>query len=211
MSLRDQSQKEKQQHSAAAADLLEAREKTEAGQSALTVPSLKKLYEPSGDQIRPWVRYWARGLDSAFFGMALSLLLGFFYEDALEMSDQLFTLISLCLYVFFEAALLAIFGTTPGKTLLKIRLRNNDDTKLSYGEALGRALSVWFRGVGLGIPLVNLFTHLSSYSRLSNYGATLWDANGGFTVSHRKIGAWRIILTLLIFVWFIYLTVGWRV
>ncbi len=92
---------------------------------------------------------------------------------------------------------LAVFGTTPGKAILCIRVRNADGSKLTYFQALGRTFSVWLRGQGLNIPLVALITAITAYSRLKNDGSTSWDQVGGFIIVHRKISWWRWILFCL--------------
>ncbi len=165
------------------------------------------LYEPTGEQTRPWVRYWARLLDIAVFSLAMGLLLAVFYEPALDMNDNLFGLIILFVYVFVEPVILSIWGATPGKALFKIRLRTEDDSKLSYSEALGRSFSVWFRGIGLGLPIVTLITHVIAYNKLVNEEITSWDEDGNFTVSHQTVGPWRVIIALLVFAGIIALAV----
>ncbi|NOY00031.1 MAG: RDD family protein [Verrucomicrobia bacterium] len=157
------------------------------------------LYEPTGEQARPWVRYWARLFDIAIFSLGMGLLLAIIYEPALDMNDNLFGLIILFVYVFVEPVILSIWGTTPGKALFRIRLRTEDDSKLSYSEALGRSFSVWFRGIGLGLPIVTLITHVIAYNKLVNEEITSWDENGNFTVSHQTVGPWRVIIALLVF------------
>lgn len=169
--------------------------------SAMLAPE----YMPSGEQIRPWVRYWARAVDFLLFCFLAGIVLTFVYEPALEMPDAVFSIMLLFAYVFIEPAMLSGWGTTPGKALFKVRLRNNDGSKLSYGNALSRAFKVWFRGEGIGIPIVTLFTHICAYNRLTKQNITSWDEDGNFTVNHQVIEAWRIIVAVLIFIAFAFL------
>lgn len=155
-------------------------------------------YVPSGDQIRPWVRYWARMLDFFLFCFLAGIVLAFVHAPALEMSDTLFGIVLAFAYVFIEPAMLAGWGTTPGKTLLKVRLRNSAGNKLCYADALSRAFKIWFRGLGLGIPIVALFTQIHAYNRLTEQAVTSWDKDGDFKVSHQTIGAWRTIVAVVI-------------
>jgi len=164
---------------------------------------------PSGEQSRPWVRYWARMVDFFLFALLAGIVLAFVYAPALEIPDALFGVILLFAYVFVEAAMLAAWGTTPGKVILNIRLRNGDGSKLSYADALSRAFNVWFRGEGIGIPIVALFTQISAYNRLMKQGLTSWDEEGSFKVTHRTIGAWRTIVVVLIMLgMFILMAIG---
>jgi uncharacterized RDD family membrane protein YckC len=155
-------------------------------------------YAPSGNQIRPWVRYWARMLDFFLFCFLAGIVLAFVDAPALDMPDALFGIVLLFAYVFVEPAMLAGWGTTPGKALLKVRLRNSDGNKLSYAQALSRAFKVCFRGEGLGIPIIALFTHIHAYNRLTKQGVTSWDEDEDFKVSHQTIGAWRTIVAVVI-------------
>jgi hypothetical protein len=155
-------------------------------------------YEPSGEQARPWVRYWARGFDISLFGIGIGVLLGLFYAPALEINDAVLGIIIVFIYIFAEALMLTIWGITPGKALLKVRLRNGDDSRLTYAQAMSRSFKVWLYGLGCGLPIVKLITHINAYNKLNTDGITSWDAEGGYTVSHQEIGAWRLILAVLV-------------
>jgi len=164
-------------------------------------------FVPSGPQVRPWIRYWARTLDFLLFTVIVGFFLGVIFPEFLEISDVLLGMILLVAYVFVEPIMLATFGTTPMKALFRVRVRNNDGSRLSFPAALVRMLKVWLRGLGLGIPLISLFTHLTSYNRLTREGITTWDAEGGFTVSHQTVAWWRWLLVVAIIVGFIYLMI----
>ncbi len=161
-------------------------------------PPLIHAIVPTGPQIRPWVRSWARGLDMLLFSGFAGIILGLIYPPALEINGTLLAIIVYFLYLFIEPGMLALWGTTPGKALFNIRLRKTDGTKLKYPEALSRACSVWVRGIGLGIPIVTIFTQVSAYNRLTKDGITSWDKDGGFRVIHKIIGPGRIIAVIAI-------------
>lgn len=148
-------------------------------------------YTPSGPQIRPWVRYWARSCDFLLFCTIGGAAIEFIWPPILEMNDTLLGILMLVVYNFIEPLLLATIGTTPFKGLMGVRVRNADSSKLSYLRALHRMFSLWIRGQGLGVPLISFFTSISSYKRLTEKGATSWDQDGGFTVTHRTVGWWR--------------------
>jgi len=101
-----------------------------------------------------------------------------------------------------EAGFLALWGTTPGKWLMQVRVRQHNGKKLTYFGALGRALSVWMRGEGFHIPIVCLFTCLTAYNRLKEKEITSWDENGEFIVSHRRIGFFRALIATVILLLF---------
>ena len=139
------------------------------------------------------------------FAVLVGFILGFVYPHALEINDSLFGIILVFAYVFVEPCMLSSWGTTPGKALLNIRLRKHDGTKPNYAQALSRAFNVWVRGLGLGIPIVALFTHINAYKRLTKDGITSWDKDGGFQVAHKIVGAGRVIAAIAILVGFVFL------
>ena len=108
-------------------------------------------------------------------------------------------------WVFVEALLLASFGSTPGKWLLNTRVIAQDGENPSFPKALRRSLGVWWRGLGLGLPLIGLITQISSYSKLKEDGITPWDRAAGLMVTHRKVGFPRMLFTLLILGGVVYL------
>jgi uncharacterized RDD family membrane protein YckC len=151
-------------------------------------------------QIRPWVRYWARLIDLFFFNLLSSFFLGIIYPPALKINSMVFTMILMFVYVFVEPIMLTSWGTTPGKALLRVRLRKSNGSKIKYAEALVRSGSVWARGWGFGIPLISLITGITAYKKLIKNGITTWDRGGDFNVSHGHIGPIRKIIVVLIFI-----------
>jgi RDD family/GYF domain 2 len=159
----------------------------------MTQPYLYQ-YTPSGSQVRPWVRYWARLMDIMIFSFMLGISAALIYEPLLDIPDTVFGIMLLFLYVFAEAAMLASLGTTPGKAMLSVRLRDANGDKLSYGSALKRSFDVWARGLGLGLGIISIITQINAYNHLTNEGITSWDRTGDYTVQHRSISIWRILL-----------------
>jgi hypothetical protein len=168
-------------------------------------PSPVLDFTPSGPQTKPWVRFWARTIDGILFVLLAGIALALIYPAALKMNDALLSIIILFAYVFVEPCMLSSWGTTPGKALLNIRLRKSNGTKPNFSEALSRAFNVWIRGLGLGIPIVALFTQINAYKRLTKDGMTSWDKDGGFKINHKLIGAGRVIAAIAIFVGFCFL------
>lgn len=169
--------------------------------------SVWDTYTPSGSQTRPWVRYWARTVEVVVFCTLLGALAGFFAPQVLEMNETLLGVVMIGAYRLVEAGMFSAFGTTPGKALMKVRVRRADGARLSFSDALRRSLTVWVKGEGLGIPLISLITHLTAYSRLSQDGITSWDREGRFVVSHRKVAWWRWLVLFALVSGVIYLVV----
>ena len=160
-------------------------------------------------QVRPWVRYWARMVDICLAGFVLGAGLLIAVPAAEAMPDALFGMLLMFVWVFVEAVLLSSWGTTPGKWLLATRVRDSAGRVLTFSEALTRSLSVWVKGLGLGIPVVALVTLIIAHGKLKRDGVTTWDRKGGFVVSHRKIGVLRtIIVILVLFGFFVAIVAG---
>jgi len=156
-----------------------------------------------GPQARPWVRYWARSIDIALISIIVSIPIGVVLPDDLNnrLVDQLLQFLALTLWIPIEAALIATFGRTPGKALLRVRVSNKNGGNLSFGQALSRSFKVWWMGLGTGlIPFVTLVTLLVAHKHLSNKGVTMWDRDGRFKVTHRKVGIMRTLIAVAIFV-----------
>jgi hypothetical protein len=165
-------------------------------------------YTPTGPQVRPWVRYWARTFDFLFFSILVGAVAGVLSPGMVKgMPETILGFVILFAYCFVEPLMLATFGTTPFKALLRVRMRNGDGSKLSYLQALRRTFSVLLFGQGLGIPLVALIMCITSYSRLTNKGITRWDASGSFVVSHQTVQGWRCLILVVGFAGFVVLVV----
>jgi uncharacterized RDD family membrane protein YckC len=163
----------------------------------------------SARQVRPWVRYFSRTVDIFLFSILIAFMLGMFAPSVLELPSALLTMIILFVWIFQEAVLLANCGTTPGKWLFKIKVRNSRGQKLTFSEALNRSFGVWVKGMGAGVPLISLITLLSSRSKLKRDGITTWDEDGGFVVTHGEIGAARaVVVIVLLLGYFTLITLG---
>ncbi|MBL6691807.1 MAG: RDD family protein [Pseudomonadales bacterium] len=157
---------------------------------------------------RPWVRYWARMFDIYIFSLIVGVFLGLTYPEALETSnDLLLGVVFMFVWVFVESILLTVAGTTPGKALLKVKLIKPDGNEIRFNEALSRSFRVWWRGMGVGIPLVALFTMTNAYNNLKINGVSSWDKDGAFFVSHEKIGWVRVLVAIVFFIMFLGLIV----
>ncbi|HMB28381.1 MAG TPA: RDD family protein [Blastocatellia bacterium] len=155
-----------------------------------------------GPQARPWVRYWARSIDIALICIIVGIPVGAVLQDELNnrLVDQLIQFLALTLWIPIEAALIATFGCTPGKALLRVRVSNKNGSNLSFGQALSRSFGVWLKGLGTGlIPFVTLVTCLAAHNRLSKKGVTTWDRDGRFQVTHRKVGIVRTLIAIAIY------------
>lgn len=145
---------------------------------------------------RPWPRYFARMIDilvfTFVFFLSLTIVLAFTSEVLLDRWVAVFegfggmivsNIVSPVVAMLPIALLLAV-GQTPGKWLFGIRVRDGDGRRLGFLSALKREGIVYVRGLGLGLPLISLFTLITSHGDLKEEGITPWDKSLGLTVSH---------------------------
>ncbi len=151
-----------------------------------------------GSQTRPWVRYWARTLDTMLFALFVGMVIGVIAPEAIESrgAERLLEFFALILWIPIEAVFIFAFGATVGKALLRTRVVNPDGGKLTYPQSLKRSFNVWLRGMGIGIPLVSVISMILAYKSLTNSGKTSWDRIGGYRVRHREIGTARAALLI---------------
>jgi len=102
------------------------------------------------------------------------------------------------LYWPLEAFMLSVCGGTPGKWLLGIQVIHSNGQKLTFKDAWSRSFRVWWRGMGLCIPLCSPFTMFHGYRCLKTDGTTSWDRDGDLIVVHRSIGVLKGICAVVV-------------
>jgi uncharacterized RDD family membrane protein YckC len=147
---------------------------------------------------RPWVRFWARMIDYSLFIIVLSIFIGYF-SIGLGVISSYTGMLAIFLWVFVEAFLLATVGTTPGKWFLRVSVRNENHQKLSFSGGLNRSFSVWWLGMGAGLPIISLITMIVAAVKLNSAGVTSWDRRSDLRISHGKIGIVRTLIVILFF------------
>ena len=140
----------------------------------------------------PWRRFFARTIDLFTLGLLIFLIVAFLIGYLFpSLSNDVSKLLSneiiagLVLYLLWlpaEAAFISLAGTTPGKWLFGIRVFKVNGALLSYSDALERSALVWFKGDGLGIPIVAMFARAIAYDKLKKTGTTSWDKTVGSVV-----------------------------
>ena len=114
-----------------------------------------------------WRRFFARifdvwweslltGLVSAY--IAAQVIPGYYEWIMKPDSGYLFAFVTFPLIFIFDAIIHRLFGNTPGKALLGLKVKGSNGLPLSFKNYLGRNLRVYFSGFGMGVPLINLFT-----------------------------------------------------
>lgn len=150
---------------------------------------------------RPWRRWFARTIDYALASLAIGVIIGLVSptSDIHNYSDAVIGLLVVLLFIPVEAMFISCYAATPGKAILSIAVvQAETGERLRFVQSLERAVDVWVRGVGLGLPLVTLFTALHQHKLLTRDGATSYDKASGCVSRSGPLGLGRLIVTVLV-------------
>lgn len=109
-----------------------------------------------------------------------------------------FNYLMMIVWLLIEAAMIHVWGATPGKALLGIRVLTVDHTKLSVGSSLLRAVRVYLMGMGMSHPVLMPLCHGFSWWFVRKHGAALWDGSSGQQVTIKPIRVSRWLLFVLV-------------
>lgn len=157
------------------------------------------------ERMRSSLRLWARLLDLFLVQCAiLSVIFGAGLMTVPQMMSEshvfIQQLLPAAVLMVLETFLLSAFGTTPGKWLLRVRVVREDGGKIPLKISLYRALTVWWRGVGLWIVPLNILMMAISQARLLNTGKTAWDHECGLRLEYGKMDWNRVILIVAVII-----------
>ena len=157
----------------------------------------------------PWRRYAARILDLNVNGFLMVAFLGFaFYLLAPAQADEFFQYLSkpeghVISYIATPLAatlltglVIGMTGSSLGKLIFGIQVSRHDGSPIGIANGLNRDLTIWLKGIALGIPFINLVTLIACHQRLKYAGSTSWD-EGKYTISYRPTGTTQYLLNFL--------------
>lgn len=148
-------------------------------------------------KVKPGVRALSRFLDYLLFAVILKILgLDRIFSEIWFI--VLYPVMLTLLWVIPESIYLNLFGTTPGKWLMKISINDLFQLKPKFSDALKRSLSVWCNGMGMGVPFITPFTAVITLIKIRTKGNTAWDRDSGFFVKHKNISMRRFLPVLLV-------------
>lgn len=153
----------------------------------------------------PYVRFLARMADALMhltFYLALLRMFGMgFNPDLLPGSYE--ALLYICLpMILIESCWLSTLGTTPGKALLGVSVRDYMGMKLRPGQAFRRSLFVMVLGMGCFVPGLIMIALFFSWWWVRRFGFTPWDRRMGTTdvlnepLSFRKLALVLVLIVL---------------
>ncbi|MAT51750.1 MAG: hypothetical protein CMK32_11270 [Porticoccaceae bacterium] len=95
----------------------------------------------------------------------------------------------------------AMFGNTPGKALMRIRVTEPDGTSLTIGRRFKRNVGVATVGFGWSVPFLGWLLMLVQYFVTRTGRETTYDKSMGFSVSKvAPIEIWRGLLCGVVFI-----------
>ena len=164
----------------------------------MTIQEMETLSEME-QVFYPWRRFFARTMDIIIYSSVWSIFLVLLFHvnvvNRSGMEDFFDTVMALLIMMFVEPLLLHLFGTTLGKVILGLRIKNTDGRRLSYREGLERTWGVLRYGIGYNIPIYNLFRLWKSYKLCSKNEIQPWDEYISYTIKDTKW--YRTILFIL--------------
>ena len=140
------------------------------GKDATVPEGAVRVYLPSAA-----VRLLARLVDMALYVLLVFLVIyvrGIPFNAGLLPSSPLMWIG----FVVLEALLVGTLGTTPGKSLMGIRVHCVNGERMTMGRAFSRAGLVFMCGMGMMVSLLPMFMMGYSWWVLRSRGITVWDA-----------------------------------
>jgi len=147
-----------------------------------------------------WPRFFARLFDLWWETLAVSYAVGWTYgrysASFVEWinqpgSGQLFGLMCIPVGLVLDAGIYRVFGNTPGKSFMGLRVATLDARPLTFAEYLTRNYTMWISGLAFGFPLINLITMVAQSRRLEKGQQASYDESTGYRVRSRPIGTFR--------------------
>ena len=161
----------------------------------------------------PWRRFFARALDNIINGSIMWLSIGIILVTIAPINAKTFItfiidpenkflniLPTLFLLQFFNSIFIGFTGSSLGKWFFGVRVLDQFGRCIGYRLALKREFLVWLYGLGIGIPLVMIFTLLRQKSNLEKNKILSWDKSLNLQIKYRKTGTLQNILSILGFI-----------
>ncbi|HHV42148.1 MAG TPA: RDD family protein [Clostridiaceae bacterium] len=140
----------------------------------------------------PGRRFLARFLDWSIYYViwnyiSLILIRGKIVRGLLLMYAD--TMAVMAIMLILEPLLLSFLGTTPGKTVMGLRIRTDEGNKLSLKDAFKRTFQVFADGMGFNILVINLLNMAWARRNCLAGKALLWEQKHSYTIESTKL--WR--------------------
>lgn len=172
-----------------------------------TVPEEAETAEDEGVVLvvpYPYVRFLGRMADVMMhmtLYLAVLRILGVAFTPSF-LPGSYEALLYLCLpLVLIEAAFVGTLGTTPGKAMLGVSVRDYQGNRLSFSTAFRRSLFVMVLGLGCFAPSLMALALFFSWWWVRRFGFTPWDRKLGTTdVLNESLTLRKVVMTLVLII-----------
>ena len=164
------------------------------------VPAEDRREEEPQACYHPWMRYFARVLDTALYDTVINLAWLMIFRDqsfirlqtANVLTVTLWSVAMLALTLALEPLWLHYWGWTPGKWLFGLKLRDEDGEKLSIQRGWERSRRLAWEGYGWNIPIWSLWRMWRSRDAALGGWNGIWNSETGcrYTKEERRFGPW---------------------
>lgn len=148
----------------------------------------------------PWMRYFARTLDTALYDTLINVVWLLLFRDlgfarlqtANVLTMTLWSMAMLALTLALEPLWLHYWGWTPGKWLFGLKLRDEDGEKLSIQQGWERGWRLAWEGYGWNIPFYSLWKMWQGRVTGLDGRDCPWDREEDYryTKEERRFGSW---------------------
>lgn len=142
----------------------------------------------------PWRRLFARGLDLGLYNvlwLAVWMLVFRLPPPDSAVGRVVSSYVNYGFMLVLEPLLLSTWGTTPGKTIFGLEVRDENGVKLTYRRALDRTWTLFCKGEGYGIPGYSLYRNYKCYQACSDGEPLPWDFEERLSYTIRDTRVWR--------------------
>ncbi len=139
----------------------------------------------------PWRRFFARAFDMYLYHVLWIALRVFLFQTPTivrsnsERIADLFMVTVMMLLI--EPLWLRFLATTPGKAVFGLSLYSADGHKLRYEQGFARTWQVFVSGMGLYVPIYQLYRLWRSFDTCSSNEVLKWDHDLNYQLRDTKI------------------------
>ena len=158
----------------------------------------KKQSETRDETAKAWVRFFARLFDMWWEGLFLVtvfLVAAWGYPiifDIWVWKDPVLLLLGGAILFFLswvlDALIHKIFGNTPGKAFLGLKVYGVGRSVLTFNQYFNRNLTLWAQGLAFGLPVVSLLTMGWQERRLNKGKRASYDELKRYDVFSSSVG-----------------------